>query len=135
MNFREIKSENADEWFTSKGFRKQADGSWHKPKRTVSRVRPEAAAVAEPAVLDARPEPPSRKAIYPGRVAICVTSYCCGRQRDADNICAKYGIDGFRHAGIIFDDCPDAIELVVKETRVSTKKEEGFEVVVTPLSL
>lgn len=121
------------QWMQSKGFVKDDRGAWHKPKRTIPHFRATPATVTKPVILDARLEPPPRKACYPNRVRISVTSYCCGQQRDADNICAKYGIDCCRHAGLIFDDCPDAIELIVKETRVSTKKEEGFSILITPL--
>jgi Holliday junction resolvase RusA-like endonuclease len=133
FQFRDLTKANADAWFIAKGFVREANGSWSKPKRTVPRVRAEAAAVAEPVALRPQHDSPQREAIYPGRVLVCVTSYCCGRQRDADNILAKFGIDCCRHAGIISDDSPEHIELVVKEKRVSTKKEEGFEIVITPL--
>lgn len=134
MAFQNLNLNNHEEWLRSKGFVwNDATRAWEKPRRVVRPVCPQTSTVIEPAVRDARIQPPQREAIYPGRVSLCITSYCCGTQRDADNICPKFFVDCCRYAGLIRDDCPDAIELVVKEKRVSTKKEEGCEIVITPL--
>lgn len=133
INFRNIKTQDADAWFIANGFVKQPDGSWSKPKRTVPRVRKEACPEPESSVPDAQIHKAQREAIYPGRVLVSVTSYCCGTQRDSDNICPKYFLDCCRYAGLIRDDCPGTVQLTVKEERVSTKKEEGCEIVIMPL--
>lgn len=122
-----------EQWLIENGYTKQLDGSWGKPKRVLQDIRPAPPPIAQPDPEHAQVEPPQRKAIYPGRVLINITSYCCGVQRDTDNIFVKHGLDCCRYAGLISSDCPGTVELVVKETRVSTKKEEGFEVLITPL--
>lgn len=122
-----------EEWLRERGFIKSNDGSWSKPKRIVSRVRPETAAVTQPDSEHARDAEVPRKAIYPGRVLVRITSYCCGEQRDHRNVFDKYGLDCCTKSGLIVDDSPKWIDLIVEEKRVSTKKEEGFEVVITPL--
>lgn len=126
---------NDDEFkaIQQKGFVEVSPGVFAKPKRAVSDIRAATPAKSQPDIGYAPPQPPSRKAIYTGRVLVCITSYCCGQQRDADNIFVKHGLDCCRLAGIISDDSPEQIELRVTETRVPTKKEEGFEIVITPL--
>lgn len=132
MNFREIKA-NDDTWFEQRGFTKQPDGSYAKAKRSVPHLRPAPVAVAEPDPRHAPVHAPQREAIYSGRVSVCITSFCCGTQRDTDNIFVKYALDCCRYAGLISSDCPGAIDLVVKETRVPSKAEEGFEILITPI--
>jgi hypothetical protein len=122
-----------EQWLIDHGFEKQLDGSFSKPRRTVPRLRPAAAPVLESYLGHAPDDAPPRKAIYPGIVSVRITSYCCGTQRDTDNIFVKYGLDCCRYAGLISSDCPGTIRLEVREERVSTKKEEGFEVLIIPL--
>ena len=116
-----------------RGFVRQPDGTWSKPKRDVPRVCPTPVAVVEPDSEHAPHATVPRKAIYPGRVLVRITSYCCGEQRDHRNVFDKNGLDCCTKSGLIVDDSPKWIDLIVEEKRVSTKKEEGFEVVITPL--
>jgi hypothetical protein len=122
-------------WLTSRGFvLDNQTGEWRKPKRTVPRVREAARPVAEPTPVRGGHDSVSREAIYPGRVLVRITSFCCGTQRDPDNICPKFFIDCLKHAGVIRDDSCGCIELApIKETRVSTKAEEGCLIEVIPL--
>jgi hypothetical protein len=122
-----------EDWLRERGFVPDGKGGWAKPSRDVHPVRPAPAAVPEH-----RPEPaPLREAqgeaIYPGRVRVRITSFCCGTLRDTDNIFVKYALDCCRYARIISEDSPDKIELQVREVRVKTRKEEGFLVEVIPL--
>lgn len=132
FEFRNLTKENADEWFIAKGFAKQTDGSWRKPKRAVPRLcetsRPKPQHVDRETQDDVAP----REATYPGCVLVCVTSY---RRRllDDDNLLAKYFVDCCRYSGLIRNDCPGIARIVTKQERVSKKAQEGTEIVITPL--
>lgn len=126
--------QNHEQRLRELGFVQQLDGEWRKPKRTAAVVHSAPRSKPEPVALCERDDRVPRKATYPGRVRISITSYVCGQLRDEDNICPKFFIDCLRHAGLIRDDCPGTVELEkIKEVRVSTKKEEGCEIVITPL--
>lgn len=134
MAFQNLNLNNHEDWLRSKGFVwNDATRAWEKPRRVVPHFRPAPVAVPEPNPEHARDAAVPRKAIYPGRVHVRITSYCCGEQRDARNVFDKYGLDCLTKFGFIVDDSPKWIDLIVEEKRVSTKKEEGFEVVITPL--
>lgn len=120
-------------WMSREGFVRQLDGSYAKPKRIPAHLRPPPSAKPEPVALRPQDDRVPREAIYPGRVHILIVSYVCGNIRDEDNICPKFFIDCLRYAGLIRDDCPGVVKVSVEEKRVSTKKEEGCEIVITPL--
>lgn len=123
-----------DIWMRASGFvYDERTKAWNKPKRAVKAVHQAPSAKPEPPPVRPCDDRPPREAIYPGRVHILITSHVCGQLRDEDNICPKFYIDCLRHSGLIRDDCPGVIELDVKEVRVSSKKEEGCEIVITPL--
>lgn len=94
--------------------------------------RPVSSPQLEQAVRNVPVCPPQREAAYTGRVLIRVTSH---RRRliDPDNLCPKYFIDCCRYAGLVRDDTPEAIDLEVRQARVSTKEEERTEILITPL--
>ena len=46
------------------------------------------------------------------------------RLLDPDNLCPKYHIDALRYAGIIEDDTAKHIEVICRQEKVKTRKEE-----------
>lgn len=132
MNFRELTKDNADEWFAKKGFVKRADGSWHKPRRVVSRVYETQSPHVERIVRDAPLEPVQRETYYPGRCAVSIVSY---RRRlcDPDGLIGKWFLDAIRFAGLIREDDAGSITYTISQVKVRTKDEEGTEIVITPL--
>ena len=61
------------------------------------------------------------------RVRIVIESF---RRKllDPDNLCPKYFLDGIKYAGLIPDDSPDKIELIVRQTKVDSHEDERTEI-------
>lgn len=73
-------------------------------------------------VLELHPEPvatgpDASQARSAGRTRVSIESRRC-RLCDPDNLSVKAILDAMRYEGLILDDSPDHIELVVKQTRV-----------------
>ena len=54
------------------------------------------------------------------------------RLLDSDNLCPKYHIDALRYAGIIEDDTTAHIEVICRQEKVKTRKEEKTIIEVNP---
>lgn len=65
----------------------------------------------------------AREKVYPGRISVIITSH---RKRllDQDNLCVKYFLDCLRYAGVIPDDNPQAIDLQIRQIKVSKGEKE-----------
>jgi Holliday junction resolvase RusA-like endonuclease len=65
----------------------------------------------------------AREKRYPGRISVIITS---NRKRllDQDNLCVKYFLDCLRYAGVIPDDNPQAIDLQIRQIKVSKGQKE-----------
>jgi len=57
------------------------------------------------------------------RSVVSITSYRC-RLLDPDNLCVKYHIDAIRLAEIIKDDTAEDIEIILRQVKTKTRKEE-----------
>lgn len=92
-------------------------------RRAVQDPQPEPAVCDEPVGSEKGEDAMSQ------RTLVRITSY---RKRllDPDNLTggAKYLIDGIRHAGLISDDRPEDIELVVAQQKVSLSTQERTEI-------
>ena len=60
---------------------------------------------------------------YIQRNLVRITSYRC-RLLDPDNLCVKYHIDAIRLAKIIKDDTAEDIEIILRQVKTKTRKEE-----------
>ena len=63
-----------------------------------------------------------------GRIVVCITR-CGSRLLDADNLCGgvKYLLDALRYEGVIPEDNPQAIRLVVRQLKVA-KQDRGTKI-------
>lgn len=57
------------------------------------------------------------------RSVVSITSYRC-RLLDPDNLCIKFHIDAIRYAKIIKDDTAEDIEIILRQIKTKTRKEE-----------
>jgi hypothetical protein len=109
------------------GYRQNADGSFsHSAIAGVSHAKPQPA--ARPAlVAPAKGEGP-RKA----RTTLVITRHACSLL-DADNYAGgcKPLIDQLRYAKLIEDDDPETVEILFRQVKVKTKKEEMTTVEIT----
>ena len=80
-------------------------------------------AVAVARKITGKPTPP------PGKMSVTVNSYRL-RLCDLDNLFVKKILDAVRYAGYISDDNPDAIDLAIKQTKVSKRKLEGTKITI-----
>lgn len=81
---------------------------------------------------DRVPETVPAKAVYSGRVSVCITSFV-HRTGDADSFFPKYHIDCLRYAGIISDDTEAEIELTVRQKKIGKSEQARTEILITPL--
>lgn len=101
------------------GFCVKKENGTHQTNHRRRSSRPE----SEQDVWDESLATKAREKSYPGRISVIITSY---RKRllDQDNLCVKYFLDCCRYAGVIPDDNPQAIDLQIRQIKVSKGQKE-----------
>ena len=108
------------------GYRQNPDGSYsHTSTAGLSHAQPQPA--AGPALGDPREGKNPRKA----RTTLVIERCACSLL-DADNFAGgcKPLIDQLRYAKLIADDDPETVEILFRQTKVKTKKEEGTKITI-----
>jgi Holliday junction resolvase RusA-like endonuclease len=114
----------------NKGYIRQPDGSYSKiASPVVAKSRP---SVPEPAARRGTLGTSEDQAQGTGRRVLRITVYR-SRLLDPDNVVPKYEIDALRYAGIIADDSAAHVEVVTRQVKVGSKKEEGTEIIISEI--
>jgi Holliday junction resolvase RusA-like endonuclease len=109
---------------------RQPDGSYSKvASPVVAKSRP---SVPEPAARRGTLGTSEDQAQGTGRRVLRITVYR-SRLLDPDNVVPKYEIDALRYAGIIADDSAAHVEVVTRQVKVGSKKEEGTEIIISEI--
>lgn len=88
----------------------------YQTRRAVQSAQPQPAVQAEPLGQSIGAEESSP------RIIVFIKS-CRQKLLDPDNLCPKSLIDGLRYAGLIPDDRPEDIELIVRQEKCDRKDE------------
>ena len=121
----------------ARGWVQDKEGNWNKPQRKQwgdsaggVAAGPKFERAVQADTLGSPQLEEEDSSVRPGRYRVEVISH---RKRliDTDNLCPKFHIDALRYAGLIPDDSPEHIELVVRQVR---SKENKTEIVIEPIT-
>jgi hypothetical protein len=114
----------------NKGYIRQPDGSYSRVASPVA-TQP-CASEPQPAAGRGTLGASKDQTQGPGRRVLRITVYR-SRLLDPDNVVPKYEIDALRYAGIIADDSAAHVEVVTRQVKVGSKKEEGTEIIISDI--
>lgn len=115
----------------ARGFVKESDGSWHKPKHKAGGV------ASSPVVeSDTNVQPVAKDEGEASDAVRCLVRYTLFRVRtvDQENWCTKHFTDALVLSRLLFDDTPKWCQIEVEQVKVRFPSEERTEIEIIPMT-